>query len=118
MSFIPEPGCRRRNIRFPAAPAGDLCAGRPAIGLEVLGGTAASHYGGRRLQDSRRRRALGALRSGCLLPGPIGQHLRTNFSRGQELNEIQLIMKLTLGGFGQRLIRKVLSINKLLGTDN
>ena len=72
--------------------------------LDVLGGTAASHYGGRRLQDSRRRRALGALRSGCLLPGPIGQHLRATFSRGQELNEIQPIMKTTLGGFGQRLI--------------
>ena len=29
-------------------------------------------YGARRLQDSRRRRALGALRSGCLLPDTLG----------------------------------------------
>ena len=40
--------------------------------VDALGGTAASHYPGRRLQVSRRRRAMEALRSGCLLPGPVG----------------------------------------------
>ena len=46
-------GAHRRNIRFPAALASDHCAGCLEVDLDVLGGTAASHYGGRRLQDGR-----------------------------------------------------------------